>query len=214
MMFEEMNAKLSAFGVVPVVVIEDAKDAEPLAEALLAGGLHCAEVTFRTAAAEEAIRRIAAKFPDMLVGAGTVLSVEQAERAERAGAKFIVSPGFDPEVVDHCIARSLPVYPGVMTPSEVIQGVKRGLSVLKFFPAGEAGGTAMIKALSGPYPGLRFMPTGGVNAKNLGEYLSLKAVAACGGSWFVKKDLIAAGEFGKITEMTKEALAAVRAARS
>ena len=212
-MFEEMNEKLSAFGVVPVVVIEDAKDAEALAEALLAGGLRCAEVTFRTAAAEEAIRRITAKFPDMLVGAGTVLSVEQAERAEAAGAKFIVSPGFDPEVVDHCIARGLPVYPGVMTPSEVLQGVKRGLKVLKFFPAGEAGGTAMIKALSGPYPGLRFLPTGGINVKNMGEYLSMKAVAACGGSWIVKKDLIAAGAFEKITEMTREAVAAVQAAR-
>lgn len=208
-----MNEKLSAFGVVPVVVIDDAKDALPLAEALRAGGLLCAEVTFRTDAAEESIRRISEAYPDMLCGAGTVLTMEQLDRAIGAGARFIVSPGFDPEIVDACIARNIPVYPGCMTPSEVIQGVRRGLKVLKFFPAGEAGGPAMIKALSGPFPGIRFMPTGGVNAGNLKEYLSMKAVAACGGSWMVKKDLIREGSFDRIEAMVREAVELVKEIR-
>ncbi len=208
-----MNEKLSAFGVVPVVVIDDAKDALPLAEALRAGGLLCAEVTFRTDAAEESIRRISEAYPDMLCGAGTVLTMEQLDRAIGAGARFIVSPGFDPEIVDACIARNIPVYPGCMTPSEVIQGVRRGLKVLKFFPAGEAGGPAMIKALSGPFPGTRFMPTGGVNAGNLKEYLSMKAVAACGGSWMVKKDLIREGSFDRIEAMVREAVELVKEIR-
>lgn len=208
-----MNEKLSAFGVVPVVVIDDAKDALPLAEALRAGGLLCAEVTFRTDAAEESIRRISEANPDMLCGAGTVLTMEQLDRAIGAGARFIVSPGFDPEIVDACIARNIPVYPGCMTPSEVIQGVRRGLKVLKFFPAGEAGGPAMIKALSGPFPGIRFMPTGGVNAGNLKEYLSMKAVAACGGSWMVKKDLIREGSFDRIEAMVREAVELVKEIR-
>lgn len=208
-----MNEKLSAFGVVPVVVIDDAKDALPLAEALRAGGLLCAEVTFRTDAAEESIRRISEAYPDMLCGAGTVLTMEQLDRAIGAGAGFIVSPGFDPEIVDACIARNIPVYPGCMTPSEVIQGVRRGLKVLKFFPAGEAGGPAMIKALSGPFPGIRFMPTGGVNAGNLKEYLSMKAVAACGGSWMVKKDLIREGSFDRIEAMVREAVELVKEIR-
>ena len=208
-----MNEKLSAFGVVPVVVIDDAKDALPLAEALRAGGLLCAEVTFRTDAAEESIRRISEAYPDMLCGAGTVLTMEQLDRAIGAGARFIVSPGFDPEIVDACIARNIPVYPGCMTPSEVIQGVRRGLKVLKFIPAGEAGGPAMIKALSGPFPGIRFMPTGGVNAGNLKEYLSMKAVAACGGSWMVKKDLIREGSFDRIEAMVREAVELVKEIR-
>ena len=208
-----MNEKLSAFGVVPVVVIDDAKGALPLAEALRAGGLLCAEVTFRTDAAEESIRRISEAYPDMLCGAGTVLTMEQLDRAIGAGARFIVSPGFDPEIVDACIARNIPVYPGCMTPSEVIQGVRRGLKVLKFFPAGEAGGPAMIKALSGPFPGIRFMPTGGVNAGNLKEYLSMKAVAACGGSWMVKKDLIREGSFDRIEAMVREAVELVKEIR-
>ncbi|MDO4265391.1 MAG: bifunctional 4-hydroxy-2-oxoglutarate aldolase/2-dehydro-3-deoxy-phosphogluconate aldolase [Eubacteriales bacterium] len=212
-MFGEMNERLGAFGVIPVVVLNDAEEAEPLAEALIRGGLGCAEVTFRTACAQEAIRRISARFPEMLVGAGTVLSVEQVKRARAAGAKFIVSPGFDAEVVDYCIGENIPVYPGVMTPSEVMQGVKRGLEVLKFFPASQAGGTAMIKALCGPFPGIRFIPTGGVSEKNMQEYLELPAVAAIGGSWMVKKDLIIAGEFDKISAMTGDAVKTVRTLR-
>ena len=208
-----IQEKIAGFGVVPVVVLENAEDALPLAQALINGGLPCAEVTFRTAAAEESIRRIAEAYPDMFVGAGTVLSVEQVDKAVAAGAKFIVSPGFDPEVVDYCLSKDIPVFPGCVTPSEITQAVKRGLKVVKFFPAGNFGGVATIKALAGPFVGLKVMPTGGVNAKNLPEYLGCKAVIACGGSWMVKGDLIKAGEFDKIEEMTKEAVALVKEIR-
>lgn len=191
--------------IVPVVVLNDAKDAAPLAEALCEGGLPCAEVTFRTEAAEESIRIMATQFPDMLVGAGTVLTIEQVERAVNAGAKFIVSPGFDPEIVDYCIAREIPVFPGCITPSEVAQAVKRGLKVVKFFPAEQFGGLSTIKALAAPYPNVRFMPTGGVSEKNLETYLSFDKIVACGGSWMVKSNLVEAGEFDKITELTRAA---------
>lgn len=193
--------------VVPVVVLNDAKDAEPLAKALVEGGLPCAEVTFRTEAAEESIRRMATKYPEMLVGAGTVLTIEQVERAVNAGAKFIVSPGFDPEIVDYCIEKDIPVFPGCITPSEVAQAVKRGLKVVKFFPAEQFGGVATIKAMAAPYGMVKFMPTGGINAKNLKDYLSCDKILCCGGSWMVKGDLIKAGEFDKICELTKEAVA-------
>lgn len=208
-----MEKMLEKFGVMPVVVLEDAEDALPLAEALMKGGLPCAEVTFRTDAAEESIRRMAEHFPEMLVGAGTVLTTEQADRAVRAGAKFIVSPGFDPEIVDYCIERKIPVFPGCITPSEAAQAVKRGLKVVKFFPAEQFGGVSTIKALAAPYTMLKFMPTGGVNAKNLKEYLSCGKILCCGGSWMVKGDLIKAGEFDKICEMTKEAAALVKEIR-
>lgn len=193
--------------VVPVVVLNDAKDAEPLAEALVEGGLPCAEVTFRTEAAEESIRRMAAKYPEMLVGAGTVLTIEQVDHAVNAGAKFIVSPGFDPEIVDYCIEKEIPVFPGCITPSEVAQAVKRGLKVVKFFPAEQFGGVATIKAMAAPYGMVKFMPTGGINANNLKDYLSCDKILCCGGSWMVKGDLIKAGEFDKIRELTKEAVA-------
>lgn len=193
--------------VVPVVVLNDAKDAEPLAKALVEGGLPCAEVTFRTEAAEESIRRMATKYPEMLVGAGTVLTIDQVERAVNAGAKFIVSPGFDPEIVDYCIEKDIPVFPGCITPSEVAQAVKRGLKVVKFFPAEQFGGVATIKAMAAPYGMVKFMPTGGINAKNLKDYLSCDKILCCGGSWMVKGDLIKAGEFDKICELTKEAVA-------
>jgi len=212
-MSAEMEKKIEELGVVPVVVLDDAKDAAPLAKALVNGGLPVAEVTFRTAAAEESIRIMAQEYPDMLVGAGTVLTVEQADRAVAAGAKFIVSPGFDPEVVDHCLAKGYPVFPGIVTPSEVAQAVKRGLKVVKFFPAGQFGGVATIKALAAPYVGLKFMPTGGVSAANLKDYLSCKSVIAAGGSWMVKGDLIRAGEFDKIEEMTREAVKLVKEIR-
>ena len=153
------------YGVVPVVVLEEAKDALPLAKALVEGGLPCAEVTFRTEAAEESIRLMSAKYPEMLVGAGTVLTTKQVDRAAAAGAKFIVSPGFDPEIVDYCLEKKIPVFPGCITPSEVAQAVKRGLEVVKFFPAEQAGGVAMIKAMAAPYTMVKFMPTGGINAK-------------------------------------------------
>lgn len=194
------------FGVVPVVVLEDAKDALPLAEALTEGGLPCAEVTFRTEAAEESIRLMSEKYSGMLVGAGTVLTIEQVDRAVAAGAKFIVSPGFDPEIVDYCLEKKIPVFPGCITPSEVAQAVKRGMKVVKFFPAEQAGGVAMIKAMAAPYTMVKFMPTGGVSAKNLKEYLSFDKIICCGGSWMVKGDMIRNGEFDKIRELTKEAV--------
>lgn len=204
---KSMEEQFKEVGVVPVVVLNDAKDALPLAEALVEGGLPCAEVTFRTDAAEESIRLMAEKYPDMLVGAGTVLTIDQVNRAVGAGAKFIVSPGFDPEIVDYCISKEIPVFPGCITPSEVAQAVKRGLKVVKFFPAEQAGGVAMIKAMAAPYTMVKFMPTGGISTKNLRSYLECDKILCCGGSWMVKGDLIKAGEFDKIREMTKEAVA-------
>ncbi len=205
-----ISEKFEQSGVVPVVVLEDAKDAGPLAEALVKGGLPCAEVTFRTDAAEESIRIMTQLYPDMLVGAGTVLSTEQTDRAVAAGAKFIVSPGFDPEVVDYCLGKNIPVFPGCITPSEVAQAVKRGMNIIKFFPAEQFGGVDTIKALAAPYTSVRFMPTGGIHAKNLKDYLSYDKILCCGGSWMVKSDLVKAGEFDKICEMTKEAVALVK----
>lgn len=205
-MIKTMEEQFYEFAVVPVVVLNDAKDAVPLAEALVKGGLPCAEVTFRTEAAEESIRRMSEKYPEMLVGAGTVLTTEQVDRAVGAGAKFIVSPGFDPEIVDYCLEKNIPVFPGCISPSEVAQAVKRGLKVVKFFPAEQAGGLPMLKAMAAPYPMLKFMPTGGISAKNLKEYLGFEKIICCGGSWMVKGDLIKNGEFDRIAEMTREAV--------
>lgn len=205
--------QLSEYGVVPVVVLNRADDAKPLAEALCRGGLKCAEVTFRTQAAEESIKIMSENYPDMLVGAGTVLTTEQVDRAVAAGAKFIVSPGFDPEVVDYCIDKNIPVVPGTITPSEVAQGVKRGLKVLKFFPAEQAGGLPMIKAMAAPYTMVKFMPTGGINAKNLADYLGSDKICACGGSWMVKADLVDNKQYDKIEEMTREAVELVKKIR-
>lgn len=206
--------QFAGFGVVPVVVLNDAKDALPLAKALVEGGLPCAEVTFRTEAAEESIRQMAQAYPEMLVGAGTVLTIEQVDRAVAAGAKFIVSPGFDPEIVDYCLEKDIPVFPGCITPSEVAQAVKRGMKVVKFFPAEQAGGVAMIKAMAAPYTMIKFMPTGGISAKNLKDYLECDKIICCGGSWMVKGDLIKAGEFDKIREMTKEAVELAKSIRA
>jgi len=205
----EMNPiveEISKIGIVPVIALDDAKDAKPLANALIRGGLPCAEVTFRTAAAEESIRIMAQEFPEMLVGAGTVLTTEQADRAWAAGAKFIVSPGLNPRVVKHCIDKGYPVLPGTSNPSDVEQAIELGLDVVKFFPAEQSGGVAMIKAMSAPYTKMMFMPTGGVNADNLKSYLDFKKIVACGGSWMVKKDLVAAGQFDKIEQLTREAV--------
>ncbi len=208
-----MAEQFSKMAVVPVVVLNDAKDALPLAQALVEGGLPCAEVTFRTDAAEESIRLMAEKYPEMLVGAGTVLTIDQVNRAVGAGAKFIVSPGFDPEVVDYCIEKNIPIFPGCITPSEIAQAVKRGLKVVKFFPAEQFGGVATIKALAAPYTMVKFMPTGGVSTKNLKDYLSCDKILCCGGSWMVKGDMIKAGEFEKIKEMTKEAVELAKSIR-
>lgn len=199
---EEIFAELK---VVPVVVLDDVKDAEPLAKALVEGGLPCAEVTFRTEAAAESIRVMTEVYPDMLVGAGTVLTTEQVDKAVESGAKFIVSPGFDPEIVDYCIEKNISVFPGCISPSEIAQAVKRGLKVVKFFPAEQSGGLAMIKAMAAPYNMLKFMPTGGINTKNLKEYLACDKILCCGGSWMVKGDMIKAGKFEEIRKLTQEA---------
>ena len=209
----EVLEKIQKIGIVPVVVLDDAKDAAPLAKALCEGGLPCAEVTFRTAAAEESIRIMAKEFPEMLVGAGTVLTTEQVDRAVAAGASVIVSPGFDPEIVDYCISKNIPVMPGIVTPSELAQAVKRGLTRVKFFPATAAGGIKMIKAMCAAYTNVRIMPTGGINTANLEEFLSCDKIFCCGGSWMVKGDMIKAGEFDKIKDMTAEAVALVKKIR-
>ena len=199
--------KFEELGVIPVVVLNDSKDALPLAKALVEGGLPCAEVTFRTAAAEESIRLMHEAYPDMVLAAGTVLTTEQVDRAVAAGASVIVSPGFDPEIVDYCISKNIPVMPGIVTPSELAQAVKRGLTRVKFFPATAAGGIKMIKAMCAAYTNVRIMPTGGINTSNLEEFLSCDKIFCCGGSWMVKGDMIKAGEFDKIQKMTEEAVA-------
>lgn len=208
-----MNAVLEQFqkiGIIPVVVLDDAKDAEPLGRALMEGGLPCAEVTFRTAAAEESIRIMSEKFPDMLVGAGTVLTTEQVDRAVAAGAKFIVSPGINPKVVEYCVKKNIPITPGTCNPSNVETALEFGLDVVKFFPAEPAGGLNYIKAIAAPYVGMKFMPTGGINAENVKDYLKYDRILACGGSWMVKGDLIKAGDFEKIKELTAEAAQIVK----
>ena len=210
----EVLEKLGKIGIVPVVVLDDAKDAENLGRALMEGGLPCAEVTFRTAAAEESIRQMHEAYPDMVLAAGTVLTTEQVDRAVAAGASLIVSPGFDPEIVDYCISKNIEVVPGIVTPSELAQAVKRGLTRVKFFPAEAAGGLAMIKAMCAAYTNVRIMPTGGINAKNIGDYLACDKIFCCGGSWMVKGDLIKAGEFDKIKDMTAEAVEVVKKARA
>lgn len=209
----EVLEQFAKYGVVPVVVLDDAKDALPLADALLEGGLPLAEVTFRTDAAEESIRQMTNQHPEMLIGAGTVLSAEQANRAVSAGAKFIVSPGTNPEVVEFCLDNNIPVTPGVCTPSEVEAGLGFGLDVLKFFPAEQAGGVAFIKAISAPYRNVKFMPTGGISPSNLKDYLACPAVLACGGSWMVKGQLIKDGNFAEITRLCREARSLVKEIR-
>lgn len=204
---------IQKLGIVPVVVIDDVKDAEPLAKALCDGGLPCAEVTFRTDAAEESIRIMSEKFPQMLIGAGTVLTTDQVDRAVAAGAKFIVSPGLNPRVVKYCVEKNIPITPGCSSASDIEQALENGLEVVKFFPAEPAGGLPMIKALAAPYVGVKFMPTGGINANNVKEYLGYNRILACGGSWMVKGDLIKAGDFAKITQLTKEAVEMVKESR-
>ena len=198
--------KIYDIGIVPVIAIDDADKAVPLAKALVKGGLPAAEVTFRTAAAEEAIKRIVAEVPEMLVGAGTVLTKEQADRAIAAGVKFIVSPGFNPEITKYVIDKGMLMMPGTATPGEMEQAMSMGLDVVKFFPAEQNGGGAKLKAVAGPYTNLRWMPTGGVNAKNLLDYLSFNKIVACGGTWMVKKDLIEAENWDEIERLTREAV--------
>ena len=197
-----ISESIEKLGVVPVVVLNDANDAKPLAKALCEGGLPCAEVTFRTAAAKDSIKIMTDEYPDMIVGAGTVLTTEQVDETMEAGAKFIVSPGFDPEIVDYCIEKNIPVFPGCSTATEVAQAVNRGLKVVKFFPAETSGGIKAIKAL------------GCINAGNLADYLCNDCIIACGGSWMVKGSMVEDGEFDRIEQMTKEAVELVNKIRA
>ncbi len=201
----DILARLAAAGVVPVVVLDKAEDAIPTAEAMLAGGIDVMEITFRTAAAPAAIKAVADNCPDMLVGAGTVLNLDQCKLAVEMGAKFIVSPGFDAQVVDYCIANGIAVTPGCVTPTEITAAVNRGLKVIKFFPANIYGGLNAMKNLSAPFVGVKFLPTGGVNAGNLREYLDAPFIHAVGGSWVCPKADIAAGNFENITRLCAEA---------
>ncbi len=210
----EITARLGEIGIIPVVAIDDADTAVALGQALLDGGLPCAEITFRTAAAADAIQKMSAALPDVLVGAGTVLTVEQAEKAAAAGAKFVVTPGFDAAVVDWCLANDMPITPGVMTPTDINQAIAKGLKILKFFPAEAAGGVKALKAIGGPYVGLKFIPTGGISADNLADYLRLPMVHACGGSFMVTKQLITDGQFDTITQLAQMAVDIVKSVRS
>lgn len=203
---KEVLQRIYEIGIIPVIAIDDADKAVPLARALVAGGLPAAEVTFRTAAGEEAIRRIVAEVPEMLVGAGTVLTKEQADRAIAAGSQFIVSPGFNPEITRYVIDKGVLMMPGTATPGEMEQAMGMGLDVVKFFPAEQNGGVAKLKAVAGPYANLRWMPTGGVNTKNMMDYLGFDKIVACGGTWMVKKDLIEGERWDEITAICKDAV--------
>ena len=197
--------KVMKMKIVPVVAIHDADHSEALADALIEGGLPCAEITFRTAAAPDAIRTMA-KRGDVLVGAGTVLTVDQVKQAVDAGATFMVAPGVNPKVVGFCRERNIPIVPGVATPTEIETALDLGLNILKYFPAEAFGGLETLKAISAPYSGVKFIPTGGINSSNLMAYLKHPKVEACGGSWMVKSALIDAGRFDKITSLTREAV--------
>lgn len=205
--------KIEKCGVVPVVVIENASQAKPLAQAILTGGLDCVEVTFRTQVAVEALRIMKQEFPQMTVGAGTVLTIEQAEAAVSARAEFIVSPGSNPKVIQYCMDHNICVIPGVMTPSEIERNLELGIDRMKFFPAEAAGGVKTIKAVSAPYGKVKFMPTGGIHINNVREYLEQPAVIACGGSWMVKKEFLETENYEKITELTKEVAGIVKEIR-
>ena len=202
--------KIATLRLVPVVKIEISKDAVPLGRALLKGRLPIAEITFRTAAAEGAIRALTAELPELLVGAGTVLTVDQVKSAVDAGARFIVAPGFNPTVVDYCLERSICVVPGVNNPSQIERALERQLKVVKFFPAEVTGGLPFLKAVAAPYNDILFMPTGGINPQNLMSYLSFPRVIACGGSWMVEPGLIAAGDFAEIEERSRNAVEAIK----
>jgi len=211
----EMNKKISAIGVVPVIKLNHPeRDAAPLAKALCEGGIPVAEVTFRAAGADLAIKLMKEACPEMIVGAGTVLTTEQIDKALAAGAEFIVSPGFDPELVAYAQSKNLPIYPGCTTPTDYHAALKFGLEVLKFFPAEQSGGLAKIKAMSAPFPMFKVMPTGGISLKNLKEYLSCPVICACGGSYMVTADLIDNGKWDEITELCQKSVEIVKEARN
>ena len=198
--------KIGELGIIPVVKIDRAEDAVPLGKALLSGDLPVAEITFRTSAAEDAIKALTDKIPEILMGAGTVLTIEQAKKAVNAGAKFIVSPGFNSKIVDFCLENNIPVIPGVNSPTQIEMALEKGLEVVKFFPAEASGGLPLLKALSGPFSEIKFIPTGGIEQTNLLSYLAHPQVLACGGSWMVKPDYLSSGNFARITEITREAV--------
>lgn len=202
----EVLEKLSAIGIVPVVKITDVETAVPLAKALVRGGIPCAEVTFRTEYAAQAMERISAEVPEILLGAGTVTSTEQVDKALAAGARFIVCPGLNPSVVRHCISRGVPVIPGICTPSELEQAMSLGLTEVKFFPAENMGGLKTIEAIGAAYPNIRFMPTGGINLNNLSAYLASPKIIACGGSWITPAKALAGGDYEAITELARQAM--------
>ncbi len=202
--------EIESYGIIPVIVIEDAENAIPLAEALIEGGLPVAEVTFRTSSAAQSIKLIAKEFPQMLVGAGTALSVEQVKKAVDSGAKYIISPGINPKVVEYCVTNEITITPGIATPSEIEMALDFNLEVVKYFPAEALGGINYLKAISAPYGNLKYIPTGGVDEKNLLSYLKFSKVVACGGSWMVKSDLITSKNFNEIKNLTAAALAAFK----
>ena len=206
---EMIVTELRRLRLVPVIVIDDHSGASSLAQALVDGGLPCAEVTFRTKGAREALERISAEFPQILAGAGTVLTPAQAKEARDAGARFVVAPGFSPAVVEYCIEHDIPVFPGIATPSEIEAALMRGLNVLKFFPAEPLGGLSYLKAIAAPYGMVEFMPTGGISLQNVGSYLSFPRVVACGGSWIAPPDWIASGQFDRIAAAARSAVEAV-----
>lgn len=209
-----MLDKISEIGIVPVIKLNNIDDAEALAKALIDGGVPAAEVTFRAEGADEVIRRMLAAYPDMIAGAGTVVNMEQAKRAVAAGAKFIVSPGIDTEIVAYALENNVIPFPGCVTPAEIQQALKYDLKVVKFFPAEQYGGLGTIKALSGPFGGLKFMPTGGISLKNLGEYAANKAIAACGGSYMVTADLLDNRKWDEVTELCRQSVEIVKKARA
>jgi 2-dehydro-3-deoxyphosphogluconate aldolase/(4S)-4-hydroxy-2-oxoglutarate aldolase len=206
--------ELGTHGVVPVAVIDDVSLAPPLAEALLKGGLPCVEITFRTLSASHAIDVLVREYPELIVGAGTVMTIDQARAARDAGARFVMSPGFDDEIVDWCVAEGMPVAPGVMTPTEVSRAIRKGLKVLKFFPAEHAGGVATLRALGGVFPEVTHIPTGGIDERNLESYLEESCVVACGGSWLVPRETIRAGDFGEVERRVAGSVEIVRSVRA
>jgi len=210
---DKVIQKVAEIGIVPVIKLKNVNDAVPLAEALIAGNMPAAEVTFRAAGAEEVIAKMLEAYPDMMVGAGTVINMEQAEKAVKAGAKFVVSPGFDAEIVKYCLDQNVLPLPGCVTPSEIMQALKLGLKVVKFFPAAQYGGLSTIKALSGPFAGLKFMPTGGVSLDNLAEFIANKNIAACGGSFMVADKYLDAKNWAEVTRLCKEATDIVKKTR-
>ncbi|MGE0886561.1 MAG: bifunctional 4-hydroxy-2-oxoglutarate aldolase/2-dehydro-3-deoxy-phosphogluconate aldolase [Blastocatellales bacterium] len=208
-----INERIRQIGIIPVVALPKLEHALPLAESLMEGGLPCAEITFRTAAAAEAIEQISKHFPELLLGAGTVLTTEQAQRAMDCGAQFIVSPGTNPTTVGYCLSKGATIFPGVCTPSEIEMALEQGVDVLKFFPAEPMGGVNFLKAVCAPYRQVKFIPTGGIDPKNIGKYLALPQVLACGGSWMVKSELFEDGDFAAIRNLAAEALALVESLR-